>query len=164
MYLFTKKSDPFFEVREKISLKLVKTDYSKRSLSEYKKFKKKEIENKPLININLERELKNLLIAITFAAVKKGYKLTAEITGKGCYLLNLEKLEFEICEKIAEVLRKKNSAFIKIVICKNSVLLFENGELSFRQQKIIPSLVGDYKSVTDFVLDRLSPVNLAFIK
>ncbi len=134
---------------------------------------------------DLGLSLKNLLISAQLKCFLKGYKIIATLTGKGFYKLNFEKLEYFIVRSLVASAEnsKDKTVYIDIKIKKNKIQIKikYKGEVPhkfyncFNVRKSFGTVNLTYKTnyekcgegkekyISDFIKDRISPTNLAFI-
>lgn len=186
MYLLTKKNKAEIYKRDEIFAEILKNNYSDEILTEYKKellsiFTGSEYTNQ----VDLGKELRNFLAALTLKANCSGLRIISEVLGNGCFEIKKDAFEYNYADilvrsaKISKDRTVHNKAAIKKgkiiidIVYKGKTLpklpigfcatvAKDRVKITY-SEKINGVRSGDSKDFGDYFYDRLSPVNLALI-
>ena len=176
MYHLTKKIGDNFAKRDAIFLKLIKNNYSNSIISQNIDEIRQLISPKTTQNINLGATIRNMLAAVSVLGYKHNLHIVCEVFGNGCFKLNLNQFETDLI-KLLIISAKgslQNKVHVKILIKCSGLLVnikyktnalpnnYDRANLTY-----VIKLKGAKNGITvdfnDYLIDRLSTVNLAFI-
>ncbi len=173
MYLLTKKIGSENNLIEDVFDFLIKSNYSKESLLKYKSIYLDKI-HKTKRSVDLGNNIRNMLCAITFRLISKGYRVVSRVRGKGDFELFNETFELFYCELIIKLLNQSfNKTIYNYVRIKGNQLvikiIYKDAEKSTHKKRVkffvdlTPSIDGKQYDFKDYYLNRLSAVSLSLI-
>ena len=176
MYHLTKKIKDDFEKREELFLKLIKNNYSKNIIFNNITEIKELVFSNSSKNINLGTSLRNMLAAVSIIGCEYNLHILSEVSGEGCFRLELSKFETDLIKLIILSARGaiNHKVYVKIAIKNNGLLVnikykikalpndFDRANLTYAI-KLNGCSNGETIGFNDYLINRLSTVNLTFI-
>ena len=173
MYHLTKKISNDFIKRESLFLKLIKNNYSKEIILQNIEEIRELVNIKTSQNINMGVTLRNMLAAVSIVGYKNGLLIISKVSGGGYFNLSLNQFETDLIKLIllsaTNAVEKK--VYVKILMKSNGLMVnikYKTNALPNNFDRANLTYVIKLKSVTngktvDFIINRISTVNLAFI-